>query len=64
MRWAALTCFPTLAAEKEFAQASGRVNSNGQTDREMFHSVLSQRENRYLLRQLCWILNVQGLETP
>jgi hypothetical protein len=25
--------------------------------------VLSRRENRYLLRQLCWVLNIQGLET-
>jgi hypothetical protein len=55
--------FPRLSLEKEFAQVAGRANGNGQTNREMFHTVLSQRENRYLLRQLCWVLNIQGLET-
>lgn len=55
--------FPNLAAEKEFAQASGRTNSAGQTDRQAFHAVLSKRENRYLVRQLCWVLSVQGLDT-
>ena len=27
------------------------------------HAVLSKRENRYLIRQLCWVLSIQGLET-
>src|SRR5262249_12439991 len=27
------------------------------------HAVLSQRENRYLARQLCWVLTIEGLET-
>jgi hypothetical protein len=55
--------FPTPAVEKEFAQATGRAKSSSQTDREAFHAVLSQRENRYLVRQLCWVLTIQGLET-
>jgi hypothetical protein len=55
--------FPNLAAEKEFAQVTGRTDSAGKTDQQTFHAVLSQRENRYLLRQLCWVLNVQGMET-
>jgi hypothetical protein len=55
--------FPRPSVEKEFAQATGRAGTNGQTDRESFHTVLSQRENRYLVRQLCWILTIQGLET-
>lgn len=55
--------FPTLAAEKEFAQAVGRGDTVGKTDQEAFHSVLSQRENRYLVRQLCWVMTIQGLET-
>jgi hypothetical protein len=49
--------------EKEFAQAAGRAVPAGQTDRQLFHAVLSKRENRYLARQLCWVLTVQGLET-
>jgi hypothetical protein len=55
--------FPNLAAEKEFAQAAGRTNTAGKTDQQTFHAVLSKRENRYLVRQLCWVLTIQGLET-
>ena len=55
--------FPSPAVEKEFAQATGRTKTTKQTDREAFHAVLSQRENRYLARQLCWVLTIQGLET-
>jgi len=55
--------FPNLGAEKEFAQATGRTETAGKTDQQTFHSTLSKRENRYLTRQLCWVLTVQGLET-
>jgi PatG Domain len=55
--------FPNLATEKEFAQAGGRADTAGKTDQQAFHAVLSKRENRYLRRQLCWILSIQGLET-
>lgn len=55
--------FPNLASEKEFAQATGRTDTAGKTDKQTFHAVLSQRENRYLVRQLCWVLTIQGLET-
>lgn len=55
--------FPNLSAEKEFAQATGRADTAGKTDQQTFHAVLSKRENRYLIRQLCWVLTIQGLET-
>ncbi|NOU09081.1 MAG: hypothetical protein HOO98_03555 [Nitrospira sp.] len=55
--------FPNLAAEKEFAQATGRSDTAGKTDQQTFHAVLSKREHRYLARQLCWVLSIQGLET-
>lgn len=55
--------FPNLSAEKEFAQATGRTDTAGKTDHQTFHAVLSKRENRYLVRQLCWVLTIQGLET-
>jgi len=55
--------FPSLALEKEFAQAAGRAETAGLTDRQVLHDVLSQRENRYLARQLCYVLTVAGLET-
>lgn len=55
--------FPSLSVEKEFAQAAGRSDSAGKTNQQTFHGVLSKREHRYLARQLCWVLTVQGLET-
>jgi hypothetical protein len=55
--------FPNLAAEKEFAQATGRTETAGKTDQQTFQAVLSKRENRYLVRQVCWVLSIQGLET-
>jgi hypothetical protein len=55
--------FPSPAVEKEFAQVSGRIDAAGLTDRQTFHAVLSNRENRYLARQLCWTFTVQGLDT-
>lgn len=55
--------FPNLAAEKEFAQATGRTDTAGKTDQQTFHAVLCKREHRYLVRQLCWVLTIQGLET-
>lgn len=55
--------FPNLAAEKEFAQATARTETAGRTDQQTFYAVLSKRQNRYLVRQLCWVLTIQGLET-
>ncbi|HJT57938.1 MAG TPA: hypothetical protein VJ761_15655 [Ktedonobacteraceae bacterium] len=55
--------FPSLGVEKEFAQATGRAETASQTDRQVFQSVLSERQNRYLARQLCWVLTIEGLET-
>ena len=55
--------FPNLGAEKEFAQAAGRADTAGKTDQQMFSGVLSQPENRYLVRQLCWVLSTQGLDS-
>lgn len=55
--------FPTIAIEKEFVQATGRSDTAGLTDRQMLHSVLSQRQNQYLVRQICWVLTVEGMDT-
>ena len=54
---------PTLGLEKEIAQALGRSETSGLTDRQALQSVLSQRVNRYLVRQLCWTLTIEGLAT-
>jgi cyclic patellamide precursor peptide PatG len=55
--------FPSLAVEKEFAQATGRAETAGLTNRQALQEVLSSRPNRYLVRQLCWVLTVEGLDT-
>ena len=55
--------FPSLAIEKEFAQAIGRADTKGLTDRAATHAVLSESTNRYIARQVCWILTIEGLET-
>jgi PatG C-terminal len=55
--------FPSLAVEKEFAQVTGRADAAGLTDREALQAALSDRANRYLVRQLCWVFVIEGLET-
>ncbi|MFG2995379.1 hypothetical protein [Streptomyces sp. NPDC048340] len=54
---------PSLAVEKEIAQAVARFESTDMTDRQAVRAVIAQPENRYLARQLCYVLSVQGLET-
>src|SRR4051812_18283618 len=48
--------FPSLGLEKEFAQATGRAEAGGLTDREAVRSLLADRANRYLARRLTWVL--------
>ena len=55
--------FPSLAVEKEFAQAFAHPSSAGLDDRQLTRETLSARENRYLARHLCWVLLTEGLET-
>ncbi|WP_211328611.1 hypothetical protein [Thermomonospora umbrina] len=55
--------FPGLGIEKEFAQATGRAATAGLSDRQAAHAVLTDPANRYLVRQLCWVLTIEGLDT-
>jgi PatG Domain len=55
--------FPQLSVEKEYAQATGRAETAGLTDREALQVVLSKPVNRYLARQLCYVLTIEGLDT-
>ena len=55
--------FPSPSLEKEYLQAVGRSETKGQTDYEAMKTALSKRENRYLVRQICWVLKIEGLET-
>ncbi len=55
--------FPSLGVEKEFAQATGRAETAGLTDQQASANVLARPENRYLARQVCWVMTIEGLET-
>jgi hypothetical protein len=55
--------FPSLAIEKEFAQATGLSGQAGMTDRQAMKQALTERENRYLARNLCWTFLIEKLET-
>jgi hypothetical protein len=55
--------FPSLSVEKEFAQVAARSDTAGKTNQQVLHAVLSNPDNRYLARQMCWVLTVQGIET-
>lgn len=55
--------FPSLGVEKEFVQASGRTDTSGLTDQQTLHSVLTRPQNRYLTRQVCWVMTIEGLDT-
>jgi hypothetical protein len=54
--------FPSLSVEKEFAQVAGRSATVG-THQQVVQAVLARPDNRYLARQMCWVLTVQGIET-
>jgi hypothetical protein len=55
--------FPRLSVEKELAQMTGRADTVGLSDRQALQRVLSERQNRYMVRQLCWVMTIEGLET-
>jgi hypothetical protein len=53
--------FAQLCHEKELAQAAGRAETVNLTEHQVLQRVL--KENRYLVRQLCWVMSVGGIET-
>ena len=55
--------FPLLSVEKEAMQAVSRAGATKDTDRQIMAKVLQDPNNKYLVRQLCWVLLVQGIET-
>jgi hypothetical protein len=54
---------PSPGIEKELLQVMGRGDTAGLTDRQALHSVLSDRRNRYLARNICYVFTIEGLET-
>jgi hypothetical protein len=55
--------FPSAGIEKEVLQVMGRTDTAGLTDRQALHEMLSQRRNRYLARNMCYVFTIEGLET-
>jgi hypothetical protein len=55
--------FPLLSIEKEARQATARAGASGSTDREVMAKLLQDPANKYIVRRLCWVLSVQGVET-
>ena len=55
--------FPRLSVEKEFAQATSQIQTANLTDRQVLHAVLAQSKNRYLARQICWVLSIESIDT-
>jgi hypothetical protein len=55
--------FPSPAIEKELAQAAKHAPTEGLTDGQRLHRVLSERSNRYIVRQLCWVLTIEEQDT-
>jgi hypothetical protein len=55
--------YPRPSVEKEFAQVAGRSETTNLTDGQTLSKILQERKNRYLLRQLCWVLSIGNLET-
>jgi PatG C-terminal len=55
--------YPSESVEKEIAQMAHRAKTAGLTDRQVVQNVLSQRDNRYLVRMLCWVLKIEGFAT-
>jgi cyclic patellamide precursor peptide PatG len=55
--------FPSLSIEKEFAQATGTPDNAGRNDRQALKAAIGETQNRYLARNLCWVLEIENLET-
>ena len=58
--------FPTKSLEMELIQAIGQKpkgGTKGLTKSEVDHKILTDANYRYITRQLCWIFNIENLET-
>ncbi|MFI7099514.1 hypothetical protein ACIBK8_09165 [Streptomyces sp. NPDC050161] len=55
--------FPDMSIQREFLQAAGADDTTYTTDADALYGVLSAPENRYIARQMCYVLAVQGVDT-
>lgn len=54
--------FPNRGVEKELAQAVSRAVTEGLTDSQATHVVLTEPANRHLSRQMCWVLTIDNTD--
>jgi len=57
------TRYLSLSVEKEFAQSIAGRDQAELTDRQSVKKGISERQNRYLARSLCWVFTIERLET-
>jgi hypothetical protein len=58
--------FPNKSVEMELVQTIGLMpegETKGLTNPEVAHKILTDPNNRYIARQICYILTIEGLET-
>jgi len=58
--------FPNRSLEMELVQATRQrpaEETRGKTREEVIFTALTNTDNRYIARQICYVLNVEGLET-
>lgn len=51
-----------MSVEKELAQAVSRADTQGMTDSQATHAVLTESANRYLARQMCWVFSIEEID--
>ncbi|MGW0708020.1 cyanobactin maturation protease PatG family protein [Streptomyces sp. NPDC002643] len=55
--------FPDVSVQHEFFQVADADGIRDATDADAFHRVLSDPDNRYIARQMCYVLSVQDIDT-
>ncbi|MFD9035423.1 hypothetical protein ACFVZW_30435 [Streptomyces sp. NPDC059567] len=55
--------FPDASVQHEFFHVAGADGRTDDTDADAMYRVLSAPENRYIARQMCFVLAVQGVDT-
>jgi hypothetical protein len=54
--------YPRISVEKEVAQVAKQISTEGMTDAQVLRKVLSEPQNRYLSRLVCWVLRIEDQE--
>jgi hypothetical protein len=56
--------FPSPSIEREYRQVLPQVEDTaGKTDAEAMRLTLEKPQNRYIVRKMCWVLTIEGIDT-